>query len=570
LGAITNYNPDTIGQFFAPGEAFGTKSYINAIDNGSSANWHGYLDVSVKAFKANKYRLNILGYTNQAGRSYEATVNGVSQGVTPSAGETTAFATNGANVLRVLSVDVVLKAGINNIRIQAPGGNDAPNFIGLIVSNRPQSVPHLINQVQWVGSTKTSNPSMTMTTGTNVSAPTSFSVTPILESYDDSFALFFPDLDQEPAFASARNVYYINGIDNSNSAVWDGYVIVSVTAPADGFYNLYSLVYAGSNDRTQEFTVGGVSQGSERLTAGSTRYATGSLAILTRTVKLSAGQNSVRIQAARGDTAPAFVALAIEGYDPVAKGIGELIEIGDFAAEIRPGPSGAISRNVTFGAVQNFHAASIGMFLPSLTDGATLTYNRVNALDASADYWRGHLNLFVSAAAAGVYDLNVLCSTGETGRRYAVTVNGSAQGMTTAAATSLSDANVYSTGSGQAVNIVRAKVALSAGLNVIRLQGPRDVFAPSFMAAKVTVPQAGILGVMAKGGQLAVVADSEVAGKLFGAAYDSAGKMLGVSETALETGFRQYNLPLAANNAASYAAFAWDESYVPIYPAFYG
>jgi len=569
LGAITNYDPETIGRFFATGEAFGTKSYINALDNGSSSNWNGYLDVSIKAHKANKYRLNILGFTNQTGRRYEATVNGVSQGITPTAGETPAYATNGANVLRVLSLDVVLQVGVNNIRIQAPSGNDSPNFIALTVSERDQSVPHLTNQVQWVGATKTSNPSMTMTTGTNVSVPTSFSVTPILDNYDDTFALFFPDLDREPTFASARNVYYINGIDNNNSSAWDGHVMVNVTAPASGFYNLYSLVYAGSNDRTIEYTINGVSQGSDKLTAATKRYATGSLAVLTKTVKLNAGQNSVRIQAARGDTAPAFVALAIEGYDPVPKGIGEVIEIGDYAAEIRPGPSGAISRNVSFGNVQNFHPASIGKFLPNLVDGTAFTYNRSNALDASADYWRGHLNLFVTVAEEGGYDLNVLCSSGEAGRKYAVTVNGFEQGETTEAVIALADANVYSTGSGQAVNILRAELRLKAGLNIIRLQGPEDVFAPSFMAASVNARKHGIVGIMAKNGQLAVVLDSDTNGRLLGAAYDSTGRLLFASETAYDYGLKQYILPVTTTNAARVAAFMWNRNYIPVYPAMY-
>ncbi|MDR2903003.1 MAG: DUF4981 domain-containing protein, partial [Clostridiales bacterium] len=163
FGTITNYDPKTIGLFFSENQSVpaGT-NYINALDNPASAadeKWRGYIEVSVEADKADLYTLSLLGYINDDTRSYEATVNGLAQGVTATLGETLPSSTAGTP-MKVLQTSVLLQEGANTIRVQAPYGKNAPNFIALSVNEDDSARAALAAPVEWVGSSLTANPNM--------------------------------------------------------------------------------------------------------------------------------------------------------------------------------------------------------------------------------------------------------------------------------------------------------------------------------------------------------------------------------------------------------------------------
>jgi hypothetical protein len=249
------------------------------------------------------------------------------------------------------------------------------------------------------------------------------------------------------------------------------------------------------------------------------------------------------------------------------------MKLGDFSVEARHGTSGAISKNVSFGNMQNFNADTVGLFLPDVNNGAVISYNRVNALDRSSDNWRGHVNLFVNAEESDEYTLNILSSTGQSGRKFEVTVNGILQTVTDAVSNDTTRNDVYSTLASQAVNVSKLRVPLSAGLNVIRLQSPIEVAAPNFMAATVT-PLSESLIILAKEndivtGKYIVVNKSDVPISYRGALaiYDAGGTLADLKEVSgtLAAGGRENKtLYLQAGYLAK--GFLWDDSNQPLAP----
>lgn len=130
FGDLQNYNDDTIGWFFPKDTiSIGKLNRINALDN-QGGGWAGYINVKVNVDKTDDYTLNILCFGGN-GRKYEVTANDVSCGITDGVSSSLSYST--VNALNVLQKQVSLRAGENIIKIQAPSGQPAPNFVALAV-----------------------------------------------------------------------------------------------------------------------------------------------------------------------------------------------------------------------------------------------------------------------------------------------------------------------------------------------------------------------------------------------------------------------------------------------------
>ncbi|MGN0180905.1 MAG: glycoside hydrolase family 2 TIM barrel-domain containing protein, partial [Candidatus Ornithomonoglobus sp.] len=124
---------DKIKKFFPEaedGKAIGSYTRLNAIDNwGNSAQWDGYVETTVTAPKAGNYRVYVLGNTNQSTRQLELTntTNSKSQ----ISGSGVQYST--ANWLMMYEYIIELAEGENTLKLQAPAGSSAPNFIAMYV-----------------------------------------------------------------------------------------------------------------------------------------------------------------------------------------------------------------------------------------------------------------------------------------------------------------------------------------------------------------------------------------------------------------------------------------------------
>lgn len=152
------------------GAAIGTIKRINGIDNGSSTEWNGNVIKTVTADANGIYTVHILANTNADNRLIEVTNNTTGKSAqTRLSGEESEYSTK--NWIKVFNTDLELVKGDNEIKIQAPSGKSAPNFIGLLIcgnvaadTEEPTSTPTLL---------PTSTPDPTpVPTPTLTSAPT--------------------------------------------------------------------------------------------------------------------------------------------------------------------------------------------------------------------------------------------------------------------------------------------------------------------------------------------------------------------------------------------------------------
>lgn len=124
---------ETIKLFFpnaADGDAIGSYDRINAIDNGTNSSWRGYVTITINAEGDGDHTVYMLGNTNASDRSIEITNETTGESaVSEVSSELTEYST--LNYMRVFSVELRLERGENVLRIQAPEGEAAPNFIAL-------------------------------------------------------------------------------------------------------------------------------------------------------------------------------------------------------------------------------------------------------------------------------------------------------------------------------------------------------------------------------------------------------------------------------------------------------
>ena len=123
---------DTIRLFFPDAEdgaAIGSFARINAIDNGSDSGWKGYVSKTIISEGAGEFTIYMLGNTN-SDRAVEITNETTGESaVSEMSSALTEYSTE--NYMRVFSVELRLEQGENVLRIQAPEGSAAPNFIAL-------------------------------------------------------------------------------------------------------------------------------------------------------------------------------------------------------------------------------------------------------------------------------------------------------------------------------------------------------------------------------------------------------------------------------------------------------
>lgn len=134
LGEFKNTD-ETVKLFFEnaqDGGAIGTCIRINGIDSASDGGWNGYVSKTVDTEADGAYKIYLLGNTNSPDRSVEITneTTGASA-VSAKSAELTEYSTK--NNMRVFGVELELAKGENILRIQAPEGEAAPNFIALLI-----------------------------------------------------------------------------------------------------------------------------------------------------------------------------------------------------------------------------------------------------------------------------------------------------------------------------------------------------------------------------------------------------------------------------------------------------
>lgn len=135
-------NTDRYSEMFGIAENGVTLSYshISGLDKTGDAKWQGYAEKNIEAeFTAGDYRLYILcdAHAEQGNdRQYEVTVNGTSMGTTKKAGELQSYSTNTSASLYIMSVRFSLAEDCTemNIKLQAPEGCFAPNFIAMCLN----------------------------------------------------------------------------------------------------------------------------------------------------------------------------------------------------------------------------------------------------------------------------------------------------------------------------------------------------------------------------------------------------------------------------------------------------
>ena len=570
------YDPLTIGWFYPEGAAGTTRAYLDALDNQSaSSGYNGYLDITVNADRESPYMLNILCFAGDS-RAFGVTVNGLYAGATAATGDTPAYTSGAANPTRVLQLDVILKKGANTIRLQAPAGANAPNFMGLAVAQRAETRPILTGRVHWVASTLTGNPDITIAKATNTGAVIKTQPIGAVASsvYDPAtIGWFYPDLNENPAYyGTVGNTYSINGLDNNTDATWRGSVTVRAFAPKTDLYNLNIMIECPTSaaGRLYEVTVNGASQGNTETIAAATppRYtATQICSVLQKPVRLKQGENFIKLQAPSGYNAPAFYAMAVVGYEPIDKGVGDVFKVNDFAVESRSGAAGGWTLDSTgYGTMLNYNPDTIGLFLPSSTRTVSASY--LSGLESAASFGRGHVNLNLNAKAGGACLLNILCAANASGLKYEVTANGASQGVTGPASNDASGPAVYSSNAAHALNVLQIKVNLNAGENIIRLQAPQGAAAPDYVSA-IVLPY-GIISYTSlptdTGVSVNVTVNSEAAGNLILAGFDTAGRLARLAKTPITEGLKTYTLSdTGFLNDATVLAFVWDDNFAPLY-----
>ena len=193
---------DTVRLFFAEasdGKDIGSLKRINGLDNENNAAWKGNVIKTVNVENAGVYTVYILGYTGDANRLFEVTnlTNGETS-QTQLSGEITAYSTS--NNMKIFSADVGLKKGENELKLQAPSGHSAPNFVALYLQSEIAKPDYT---VYWVGdeTVDTSN------------IGTSGAVSKIslgnTQNTDEISAMFGFDSDGE-----AVNINRVNALDN--------------------------------------------------------------------------------------------------------------------------------------------------------------------------------------------------------------------------------------------------------------------------------------------------------------------------------------------------------------------
>jgi hypothetical protein len=469
--------------------------FTDALDN-VGGNTSGNIEIMVTAESPGHYALSLLAFHNENTRSFEAIVDGYSFGNTQDLGHAAA-ATLRPVALRVLQVNIILQEGNNVIRIRAPAGSRAPNFVAAVVSPR-EVKSYLVGEVEWVSGTgkNSTNPNISVAgIGTNSAAQiTNQNFTMHMDRYSqDTIGWFYPDLLEDPPVSSINlNTQNVNGLDNQGGN-WAGFVETTVFMPKAGTYTLFILAMGfGSENRSYQVTVNNTVVGNTSSSVESIQYGTGigdanrRLMVVQRTVDLQEGENKIRLQAPPTLSAMPFIALAVTSSDPEYVKEGTVVRAGVDTAtvEARHGRQGSIRRNANFGTMRNYGPDTIGLFFPETTTG--ITHNSVTGINRSGDHNRGHVALHVYSQFGGIYRLNVLASATAPNQAYAVSANGATQGEALEAVT---DDSSFSTAGN--VNVLQMEITLAARENVIRLHAPSPTRnAPEFMAASLTLLEA--------------------------------------------------------------------------------
>lgn len=146
-------NTDDVLKIFFPGAddgiASGMNRRINGIDN-AGGDWAGYVGADVYA-AAGSYTVYILGCTNdENGRSIEATNITTGSVVTSkSSVDLIQYSDSSSDPMYVFEMSGLrLAEGENTIRIQAPSGKSAPNFVAMYITQDKPTEPQPVQMQQ--------------------------------------------------------------------------------------------------------------------------------------------------------------------------------------------------------------------------------------------------------------------------------------------------------------------------------------------------------------------------------------------------------------------------------------
>lgn len=120
------------------GEAI-SYNHINALDNSGDQKWCGYVEKNIEQdFEPGDYMIYILCDANRASgvsRQYEVKINDVSVGLTETAGNSVQYSTSTSSTLYIMKMKFSLGESVSNlnVKLQAPSGEAAPNFIAMLI-----------------------------------------------------------------------------------------------------------------------------------------------------------------------------------------------------------------------------------------------------------------------------------------------------------------------------------------------------------------------------------------------------------------------------------------------------
>lgn len=317
FGKFKNVDDD-IKLFFPnakDGETIGSYTRLNAID-GTTDQWGGYIEKTITADADGTYTVYILGNTSAANRLFEVTNTTTGKAVQTDLSSGTEYSTQ--NALKLFSTEIELKKGENILKIQAPSGKSAPNFISMLVKGdiavETKSVSYGIYWAEDVDRHQGSGGNQDKNDLGK------------FQNVDDTIKLFFENAADGDTIGSYTR---LNAIDGTSDQ-WGGYIEKTITTEADDTYTIYILGNTNATDRLFEVTNTTTGKSVQTNLSNGTEYSTKNyLKVFTAEIDLKKGNNTLTIKGASGKGAPNFIAMLITG---------EIIDDGDTEPEESPQP----------------------------------------------------------------------------------------------------------------------------------------------------------------------------------------------------------------------------------------
>lgn len=293
---------DELKLFFpdaSDGAKIGSLTRLNGLDSGTGE-WAGYIETTITAPLSGVYTMYILCSNGSSGRGYQVT-NTTNSVVSQITVDDTLYSTK--NYMKLAKISMSLDKGDNVIRIKAPDGMAAPDFLALNVQGLLKSSGSVFVWAQDVVDAGGNHQGSAAGTGTN-----DFGT---FKNVDDTIKRFFPDAVNGGKIGTMMR---LDGLDNSNQAQWKGYVEVSVDSPAAGNYELYFLCNTNTTTRSMQITNTTNAKSTILPVPGNTIYSSDNgLQIVSGMIQLDKGKNTLKFQAPEGAEAPNFIAVEIVG-----------------------------------------------------------------------------------------------------------------------------------------------------------------------------------------------------------------------------------------------------------------